>query len=79
MCDENKELQQENRIFLLIATPAWKLYSFGVIQAKHFFFFLSGFAFTDTDDSLESRVREGIMFYFSLLPPPDLKHSDIYF
>ena len=79
MCDENKELQQENRIFLLIATPAWKLYSFGVIQAKHFFFFLSGFAFTDTDDSLESRVREGIMFYFSLPLPPGLKHSDIYF
>ena len=42
MCDENKELQQENRIFLLIATPAWKLYSFGVIQAKYFFFFYQG-------------------------------------
>ena len=47
--------------------------------SKALIFFLSGFAFTDTDDSLESRVREGIMFYFSLPLPPDLKHSDIYF
>ena len=37
-------------------------------------YFLSGFSFTDTDDSQDSRGREG-----TILPlPPAHVHSDIY-
>ena len=43
-----------------------------------YFFFLSGFSFTDADDSQDSRGREGIIFYYTLLLPPVHKHSDIY-
>ena len=43
-----------------------------------FFFFVSGFCFTDTDDSQDSRGREGTNFYFILLLPPAHEHSDIY-
>ena len=43
-----------------------------------FFFFLSGFSFTDTDDSQDSRGREGPIFYFTLPLPPAHEHSDIY-
>ena len=42
------------------------------------FFFLSGFSFTDTDDSQDSRGREGTIFYSTLPLPPAHKHSDIY-
>ena len=42
------------------------------------FFFLSGFSFTDTDDSQDSRGREGAIFYSTLPLPPAHKHSDIY-
>ena len=42
------------------------------------FFFLSGFSFTDTDDSEDSRGREGTIFYSTLLLPPAHEHSDIY-
>ena len=41
-------------------------------------FFLSGFSFTDTDDSQDSRGREGTIFYSSLPLPPAHEHSDIY-
>ena len=41
-------------------------------------FFLSGFSFTDTEDSQDSRGREGTIFYFTLPIPPAHKHSDIY-
>ena len=34
------------------------------------FFFLSGFSFTDTDDSQESREREWTIFYSTLPLPP---------
>ena len=43
-----------------------------------FFFFLSGFSFSDTDDSQESRGREGTIFYSTLPLPPAHEHSDIY-
>ena len=33
------------------------------IHCKKHFFFLSGFSFTDTDDSHDSRGREGTIFY----------------
>ena len=41
-------------------------------------FFLSGFSFTDTDDSQDCRGREGTFLYFT--PPllPTHQHSDIY-
>ena len=40
-------------------------------------FFLSGFSFTDTDDSQDSRRREGTIFYSTLPLPPAHEHSDI--
>ena len=42
------------------------------------FFFLSGFSFTDTDDSQDSRGRGRIIFYSTLPLPPTHEHSDIY-
>ena len=41
-------------------------------------FFLSRFSFTDTDNSQDSRGREGTIFYSTLLLPPTHEHSDIY-
>ena len=41
-------------------------------------FFLPGFSFTDTDNSQDSKEREGGMFYSSLSLPPALELSDIY-
>ena len=40
-------------------------------------FFLSGFFFTDTDDSQDSRGREETIFYSTLPYPPAHEHSDI--
>ena len=37
-------------------------------------FFLSGFFFTDTDDSQDSRGREGAIFYSTLPLPPAHEH-----
>ena len=42
------------------------------------FFFLSGFSFIDTEDSQDSRGREGTIFYSTLPLPPAHKHWDIY-
>ena len=42
------------------------------------FCFLSGFSFTDTDDSQDSRGREGTNFYFTLPLPLAYEHWDIY-
>ena len=41
-------------------------------------FFLLGFSFTDTDDSQDSRRREGTIFYSTLPLPPAREHSEIY-
>ena len=41
-------------------------------------FFLSGLSFTDTDNSQDSRGREGAIFYSTLSLPPAHEHSDIY-
>ena len=41
-------------------------------------FFLSAFSFTDTNDSQDSRGREGTIFYFTLPLPPAHEHSDNY-
>ena len=43
-----------------------------------FLLFLSGFSFTDTDDSQDSRGRERTFFYSTLPFPPAHEHSDIY-
>ena len=48
------------------------------VHMTSFFFFLSGFSFTDTDDSRNSRGREGTIFYSTLPLPPAHEHSDIY-
>ena len=45
---------------------------------KSQFLFLSGFSFMDTDDSQESRGREGTIFYSTLPLPLAHGHSDIY-
>ena len=42
------------------------------------FFFLSGFSFTDTDDSQDSMGREGTIFYSTLPLPPAHEHSGTY-
>ena len=42
------------------------------------FFFLSGFSFTDTDDSQDSIGREGTIFFSTLPLPTAHEHSDIY-
>ena len=44
----------------------------------NFFFFLSGFSFTSTDNSQDSSGRERTIFYSTLPLPPAHKHSDIY-
>ena len=41
-------------------------------------FFLSGFSFTDIDDSQDSREREGTFVYSTLPLPPAHQHSGIY-
>ena len=43
-----------------------------------FFFFTIRIFFTDTDDSQDSRGREGTIFYSSLPLPPAHEHWDIY-
>ena len=42
------------------------------------FVFLSGFSFTDTDDSQDGRGREKTIFYSTLLLPPAHKDWGIY-
>ena len=44
----------------------------------HFFFFLSGVSFTDTDNSQDSWGREGTFSYSTLPLPTAHEHSDIY-
>ena len=41
------------------------------------FFFLSGFSFTDTEKSQDSRRRERTIYYSTLPLPPAHEHSDI--
>ena len=54
-------------------------YSFdGELRDSGIFFFLSEFSFTDTDDSHDSRGREGTIFYSTLPLPPTHEHWDIY-
>ena len=42
------------------------------------FFFYQGFLFKNTDDSQDSRGREGTIFYSTLPLPPAHEHSGIY-
>ena len=59
-----------------LATCLWSCWQ---TQLKPKFFFLSGFSFTDTDDSQDSRGREGTIFDSTLPLKTAHKHSDIYF
>ena len=43
-----------------------------------FFSFLSGFSFMDTDNTQDSRGKEGTIFYSTLPLPPTHEHSDIH-
>ena len=47
-------------------------------EHEAFFIFLSGLSFTGTDNSQDSRGREGTIFYSTLPLPPAHEHSDIY-
>ena len=47
------------------ATLTWIFVKLGNSQFFFFFFLLSGFSFTDTDNSQDSRVREGTIFFHS--------------
>ena len=61
-------------------TSLKQAYLFFVHFLEHLllFFFLSGVSFTDTDNSQDSRGREGTFFYSTLPLPPAHEHSDIY-
>ena len=49
------------------------------VKTTHYgIFFLLGFSFTATDDSQDSKGREGTIFYSTLPLPPADEHSDIY-
>ena len=54
------------------------LYSDWILRFTPHFFFLSGFSFTDIDNSQDSRGREGTIFYSTLPLLPAHEHSDIY-
>ena len=59
----------------------WVTFCFIKLNAKtspFFFFFLSGFSFADTDESLDSKGREGTIFYSTLVLSPAHKLWDIY-
>ena len=63
-----------------ISAPNWND-TFDLPDGSYSFediFFLSGLSFTDTDDTQDSRGREGTSFYSTLLLPPAHKHSDNY-
>ena len=52
----------------------WKM----LLRYFYLFFFLSGFSFTSTDDSQDSRGWGGTIFYSTVQLPPAHEHSDIY-
>ena len=60
------------------ALALWAKFCRTPIIQEFLFFFLSGFSFTDIDDSQGSRGREGTIFYSTLPLPPPHEHSDIY-
>ena len=75
---------KKDRFYMKSPTPETKCAE-GVFQIQSpiwgvnlFVFFLSGFSFTDTDDSQDSRGREETIFFSTLPLPPAQEHSDIY-
>ena len=52
--------------------------SISLSNSKKSLFSLSGFSFTDTGDSQDSRGREWTIFYSTLPLSPSHEHSDIY-
>ena len=63
-----------------LRTNMWKKYRVSSQSLFFFFFFIcyEGFSFTDTDDSQNSRGREGTVFYSTLQLPSTHKHLDFY-
>ena len=81
----DKPYQETNFKSNLNSAPSCKLgkntVRFAHVLLFHFIslFFLSGFSFTDTDDSQDSRGREGTIFCSTVPLPTAHEHSDIYF
>ena len=72
----SRGLSSKNLILVAILSDQIIIYiSF---SSRTSFFFLSGFSFTDTDNSQDSRGREGNIFYSTLPLPPAHEHSDVY-
>ena len=80
-------------LWILIAIKLYLICKFIVIVISRFsdnlftllgddwnidFLFYQGFFFTDTDNSQDSRGKEGTIFYSTLPLPPVHEHSDIY-
>ena len=64
-----------------IKNTCWYLFKIRAFSKQNHdvsFFFLSGFSFTDTAHSQDSRGREGTIFYSTLSLPLAHEHSDIY-
>ena len=65
-----------------IKNTCWYLFKIRAFSKQNHdvsFFFLSGFSFTDTAHSQDSRGKEGTIFYSTLSLPLAHEHSDIYF
>ena len=61
-------------VLVLVTAAAEKVY----FHRTFFFFFSIRVFFTDTDDSQDSRGKEGTIFYSTLQLPPADEHWDIY-
>ena len=76
-------IKRTSKIYLVVANEFWVLLlgakneKLGMRLEKNLFFFQSGFSFTGTENSQDSRRREGTIFYSTLPLPPAHKHSDI--
>ena len=74
----NRKITQNKSKHLLVQNEFKKLKAFDssyfIGKSLSFFFFPSGFSFTDTDDSQDSRGREGTIFYSTLPLPPAHEH-----
>ena len=67
-----------NIIKIFVVIISWYYFDLLLALLLLYYFFLSGFSSTDTDDSQDSRGREGTIFYSTLPLPPAHEHWDIY-
>ena len=77
-------ITRTNCLNQLVATQVFHNF-FSIFDTLHWwnatkvtFYFSIRVFFTDTDDSQDSRGREGTIFYSTLPLPPAHEHSDIY-